>query len=322
MLDFVLDFLFPPVCVICGKLDKMWICPKCKKRIEKYEKFKLVSKKEDINSLFNYLINDKTRENYFIKEKMIKTKEMPKIKESFKIKENHKVKEMAKIIVNYEINNRIEKVEVNDCNEKIFFDEFFYAFEYKGIIRNLILKYKFTDASYLSYFFSNMILNNKKINEILKNYDIMIPVPMDKNKKSQRGYNQTELITKNIEKNIITKTQLINKKRINNNKNKNKFEKCNDKIKYENNTIKKYILIDNNCLVKSKTTQTQSTLSAKERLQNIKNAFGVKNVEKIKNKKIILFDDIITTGATVNEISKILKIAGAKKVLVLVIAKD
>ena len=108
---------------------------------------------------------------------------------------------------------------------------------------------------------------------------------MDKQKRLERGYNQTELIT-----NIISK---YNK-----------------------------ILVENKVLFKDKKTKTQSTLSLEERYENIKNAFKIKNINKIKNKQIILFDDIYTTGATVNEISKKLKKSGAKKVLVLVIAKD
>lgn len=223
MLDFVLNFLFPPVCGICGKLDKNWICPKCKIRLERYEKIELIKSKKIINKMFNFL------------------------------------------------------------NEKIYFDEFLYCFEYKKLVRNLILKYKFSDCGYLSNLFANVILNNKKINEIFKSYDIMIPVPMNKLKKKKRGYNQTELIAK-----------------------------C----------FKDYIKIDSKTLVKIRNTKTQSTLVATERIENIKNAFKVKDNSIIKNKNIILFDDIATTGLTINEISKILKEAGVKKILVLVIAKD
>lgn len=50
--------------------------------------------------------------------------------------------------------------------------------------------------------------------------------------------------------------------------------------------------------------------------------YNVQNKEKIKNKKIILFDDIYTTGATVNECAKVLKQNGANEVLVFTIAKD
>ena len=54
----------------------------------------------------------------------------------------------------------------------------------------------------------------------------------------------------------------------------------------------------------------------------MQNAFGIKNSDLIKNKNIILFDDIITTGATINECAKILKQNGAKKVIILALAKD
>ena len=171
-------------------------------------------------------------------------------------------------------------------NDKIYFDNVFYCFQYKGLIRNLILKYKFSGASYLCNFFANVILNNKKINKIFKIYDIMIPVPMEKNKKLRRGYNQTELITSIINKNS------------------------------------KDINVNNKILFKIKQTKTQSKLNFYERQENIKNAFIIKNKELVKNKKIILFDDIYTNGATVNEISKILKLSGAKEILVLIIAKD
>lgn len=246
MLDFVLNFLFPPVCGICGKLDTNWLCDKCKKRIKKYEKFELVKGKDKINRLFNF-------------------------------------------------------------SNTIYFEEFLYCFEYKNLIRNLFLKYKFSECAYLSNMFGNVILNNKKINEIFEKYDIMIPVPMNKIKKLKRGYNQTELITKYLEKNINSKSGFDSKK---------------DIIKNVENKDYNNIVINNKILIKNRNTKTQSTLNAEERIKNIENAFKVKDIEKIKNKRIILFDDISTTGSTVNEISKILKAAGAYEILVLVIAKD
>ncbi len=108
---------------------------------------------------------------------------------------------------------------------------------------------------------------------------------MDKIKKAKRGYNQAELIT-----NIISKSGLIKS--------------------------------DNTILEKAKKSKTQSTLKKEERKNNVENAYVVKQTYKVKNRKIIIFDDIYTTGATVNEISKKLKIAGANEVMVLVIAKD
>lgn len=170
-------------------------------------------------------------------------------------------------------------------NEKIYWEKMMYCFDYKSIVRKYMLQYKFFDKAYLAKFFCYEILKNKKIYEILKNCDLIIPVPMDKIKKSRRGYNQTELIV-----NIISK--------------------------------KWKIVSDNNVLEKVKSTKTQSTLKRKDRKNNVENSYVVKCVEKVKNKKVVIFDDIYTTGSTVNEISKKLKQTGVRKIFVLVIAKD
>ncbi len=58
------------------------------------------------------------------------------------------------------------------------------------------------------------------------------------------------------------------------------------------------------------------------REENVKNVYKIQNMDRIINKKILIVDDIFTTGATLNECSKILKQAGAKKVDVFTIAKD
>lgn len=283
--EYVLDLLFPPTCAICGKIDKNYLCKNCKNRIQKYEKYELIVGKEKIIRFLDYnkdkkckYISEKKYYNSFSKDKISK-----EIFLEYRKKANLKILN-KKIICDKEI---------------IFFDEMLYCFDYKGVIRKILLKYKFSDCSYLSSFFANIMLNNEKINEIFKKYDIIISVPMDKQKKLKRGYNQTELILESIRKKInymqLTKdsTNILNK-----------------------------ILIDNDCLIKVRKTKTQSTLNLIERKENIKNAFSVKNKDIIKNKNVVLFDDIYTTGATVNEISKILKEAGAKKILVLVIAKD
>ena len=130
-----------------------------------------------------------------------------------------------------------------------------------------------------------IILKNEKICGLLKKYDIIIPVPIHKKRKAQRGYNQTQLIASKISKYL-------------------KIKLCDD------------------VLIKSKNTIAQSKLNKNKRKQNIKGAFKILNSEKIQGKNILLFDDIYTTGSTVNECSKILTRAGAKRIGVLTIAKD
>jgi len=61
--------------------------------------------------------------------------------------------------------------------------------------------------------------------------------------------------------------------------------------------------------------------SRKDRFKNVRNVFSVKNRVDIKNKTIILIDDVITTGSTIKEACRVLKIAGADKVYALTLAK-
>lgn len=157
--------------------------------------------------------------------------------------------------------------------------------KYEGIIRKKLIDYKFNEKSYLYKTFSKIILNNTKIYRFLKNYDIIIPVPMSNLKYNNRGYNQTELIAKEIAKNLKIDVSIRN-------------------------------------LVKIRETETQSLLTKEQRKENVNGAFEIVNYNGFKDKHIILFDDIYTTGSTINECVKKLKKANPKGILVLTIAKD
>lgn len=226
-IDKVLNFLFPPVCGICLKKDKNWICDECLNKLNSELKLKKI-----------------------------------------RIDKNNSEK-IYKVI--YKTNNIIK---------------IFYLFEYKDLIRKKIIEFKFNDKSYLYKTFSNIILKNKKICKLLNSYDIIIPVPMFEKKKSKRGYNQTELISKEIAKRLD-------------------------------------ITFNNNILFKIKENKTQSLLNYHERKQNVLNVYKINDSEtkNVSNKKIILFDDIYTTGFTVKECIKELEKLNPKKIDVLVLAK-
>lgn len=66
------------------------------------------------------------------------------------------------------------------------------------MIRKIIIDYKFNDKSYLDKTIVNFLLKNKKFFEKLKSYDTIIPVPINKIRKKERGYNQSYLIAKEI----------------------------------------------------------------------------------------------------------------------------
>ena len=162
--------------------------------------------------------------------------------------------------------------EIENCknNKEAYYDYRIKILKYENVVREKILEYKFREKTYIYKTLEKIILNDEKIYSFLKKYDIIIPVPMYKKKKLTRGYNQTEIIAKELSKDL--------------------------KIELNYKDLKKI-----------KDTKTQSTLTKKERKENIKNAFMIKNTDRVENKKIILFDDIYTTGSTLNECSKILK---------------
>lgn len=167
------------------------------------------------------------------------------------------------------------------------FMKHYYFFKYEGIIRRQILALKFHEKPYTYKTIGRFLENQQKSFEKLKKYDIIIIVPISKKRKKERGYNQSELVAKEISR-IIS-------------------------VKIIKNQIKKI-----------KNTVPQSTLSKEQRIQNVKGVYTVGNIEKIKNKKILIFDDIYTTGNTVNECARNLVEQGMKKedISILTIAKD
>ena len=108
---------------------------------------------------------------------------------------------------------------------------------------------------------------------IMESYDYITAVPIHKKKLKVRGYNQAELLAEYISEQINIPYCTILKRTVN--------------------------------------TKPQNALSKKERVTNIKNAFSLIDNIDIKNKSILIVDDIFTTGTTINECCKVLKKAGA-----------
>ncbi len=180
--------------------------------------------------------------------------------------------------------NKIAKFKIDIYTDK-YFRKHLYIFKYEGIIKEKLTDFKFNEKAYVYKGFVNFVLKNKKFCRFLKSYDIIIPVPIHKNRKLVRGYNQSSLIAREL------------------------ASSCN-------------ILYKNNILIKKINNKPQSTKNKEERIQNVIGAYVIQNKELILNKKVLILDDIYTTGSTLNECAKVLKMNGAKLVDVITIAKD
>ena len=164
------------------------------------------------------------------------------------------------------------------------YDELIYILRYEKIIRKIMINYKFYSKPYISYFFAYKIMNNKYLCEKIKEYDYIVPVPMSENKEKSRGYNQTKLITSIISKRL--------------------------KIKESNN------------LKKVNNTLTQGKLNRLERINNIEGIYYIENNLEFIGKRIVLLDDIYTTGSTIEECARVISKSGAKEIFVIILARD
>lgn len=174
---------------------------------------------------------------------------------------------------------------IEDSTKK--FSEHIYFFKYQNLIRNQIIAIKFKEKPYIYRTITYFLKNMQKNFEILEKYDIIIVVPVSKERKKERGYNQCTLFANEISK--IAK-----------------------------------IPIATNILYKIKDTVSQSSLNKQQREKNVKGVYKAYNTNKLYNKRILIIDDIYTTGNTVNECANILIQNGIKRkdIGVLTIAKD
>ena len=113
--------------------------------------------------------------------------------------------------------------------------------------------------------------------------DTVIPVPLHKSRHRQREFNQSALFARHVARNLNAALII-------------------------------------NSLTKIRDTAPQVGLSYKERVKNVRNAFGTENKDNIAGKKIILVDDVVTTGSTIRECAKVLKKTGASRVYVVSLA--
>lgn len=164
------------------------------------------------------------------------------------------------------------------------YDAAFSIFPYKDNIRSAILRFKFSGetaaAADFGYLLADFIL---RLGFSKNNIQYITYVPADKQRERSRGFNHMKQIAGYVGK-------------------------------YTKIPVKDHVV------EKNKSTPAQSTLKAQERAKNIVGVFSVNERALIKNKCIILLDDIFTTGATTIEVAKTLKRAGAKYVCVITLA--
>ncbi len=169
---------------------------------------------------------------------------------------------------------------------KRYFDGAVAASRYTEAMRKAIHRFKFRPEAYMANTLAGLIeYAFIKSGAKSDSFDIIVCTPPDKKGLRKRGFDHVALLGKATAENLG-------------------------------------IPLCENATVKIKSNLPQHTLSAKQRATNVRGAYKVVKPDEIKGKNILLIDDVFTTGSTANEMSRMLKKAGAKYVLVATIAKS
>jgi ComF family protein len=178
------------------------------------------------------------------------------------------------------------------CKKKYSLDGLLVAASYKDkLISSAIHLYKYRFVEDFSQILGDIILKSIRNSE-LPLPDIIIPIPLHKRRLRWRGFNQSELIASHIAKKIALGFP----------------------IKLEGNLLERF-----------RYTHPQMEIKNQEsRKRNIEKAFKIPKdkLNLVKNKRILLVDDVTTTGATIFECAKTLKKSGAKEVFAVVVARQ
>ena len=196
------------------------------------------------------------------------------------------------------------------CIGKYTIDGYFSAVAYRNVIKKMLYQFKYQPylfdlQSIITDLLYENLIQNELFENVLKTSPVLIPIPLSKKKLRKRGYNQAELLAKNIAKRFGLRT------------------------------------ID--CLARLTETKPQYGLSREERIENIKGAFGIRegaiadvvrqspksnqtpsSLRTPRNdvKTALLVDDVLTTGSTLKEAASILKRNGFEKVWAVTFAQD
>jgi len=151
-----------------------------------------------------------------------------------------------------------------------------YYFSKGGKVQNLMHQFKYRGMKQIGNLLGNIAGGQLAQNEVFNTVDLIVPVPLHRKRLQQRGYNQSAHFAEGL------------------------AEKLNAAVEINN-------------LVRTTITETQTHKSRFARFENMQDVFTIENPERLKNKHVLLVDDVITTGSTLEACgTQLLKIEGLK----------
>jgi ComF family protein len=168
--------------------------------------------------------------------------------------------------------------------EKPFFDAARSAARYDGVVGEALRQLKYEKALWLACDMADLLFNCLKAEFAEERFDLVVPVPLYHVRRRERGYNQAAMLASELARRLHCKVSARALRRI-------------------------------------RPTATQTNLTAAQRLSNVNDAFHHGREKRLTGRRVLLVDDVMTTGATVNACAKALKKGGARSVHVLTVAR-
>jgi competence protein ComFC len=165
------------------------------------------------------------------------------------------------------------------------FDRARSAARYRGVVQELLREFKYRDALWLKPDLVRLLESCAAAHyDVGTDVDAVTSVPLYPARQRERGYNQAEILAGALAR-----------------------------------RLRKPLL--SRCLMRVRPTQTQTHLPLRDRATNVRGAFRARRTRRLENQRVLLVDDVMTTGATVNECARALKEAGAARVYVVTVAR-
>jgi ComF family protein len=175
--------------------------------------------------------------------------------------------------------------ECTNCREmKLHFRSARSAVSASGAVLEVLHRYKYKRALWFEPFLADLLIREALPELRQEKWDLIVPVPLHPAKKRQREFNQAERLATFL-------------------------------------SAAASIPMDTTLLKRVSRTETQTKLSREKRAENMRNAFTMRKRRKLNGERILLFDDVFTTGATTNACAAVLRAAGAGEVGVWTVAR-
>ncbi|MBI3267594.1 MAG: ComF family protein [Planctomycetes bacterium] len=155
---------------------------------------------------------------------------------------------------------------------------------YEEVLRDLIHQFKFQGRVQLSVFLGELLVERVRAERFAEGLDVIVASPLHRRRERERGYNQAALLAERVAQAFL-------------------------------------LPLARRGLRKVRETPSQTTLARTARFENLRGAFGVPRPSEVEGRRVLLVDDVLTTGATASEAARTLRAAGATEVRVAVVGR-